>query len=256
MKAGAQSKSKPQRGFTLVELLVVVGIIAILVALLLPTLNKAREAARCTQCQSNLHQIGALLVQYAQIYNGMMPKKTNGGFWENPVGTPVDDHKEWSYWGTKFLPLLCTISSNPALNTEPYQRAARSLWRCPDCLRMDPDGGTYNPDQPATYGLNKQVCLYDTTKLCNWKNPSEIIYAQDAVEQAMDGQPDTLSCWNKGDPSNMPQWRPGGAGYFPEAVSEYYRHNHWCNVLWLDGHVSQIHESIGKDVPSKWYTGS
>ena len=51
-------------GFTLVELLVVIVIIAILVALLLPAVNSAREAARKTQCQSNIRNFGLAIVQY------------------------------------------------------------------------------------------------------------------------------------------------------------------------------------------------
>jgi len=52
-------------GFTLVELLVVIGIIAVLIALLLPALNRAREAARKTQCLSNLRQCAMAFLQYA-----------------------------------------------------------------------------------------------------------------------------------------------------------------------------------------------
>jgi len=62
-----------RRGFTLVELLVVIGIIAVLVSLLLPALNKAREQARTVSCLSNLRQVNIAMIMYADQNKGLMP---------------------------------------------------------------------------------------------------------------------------------------------------------------------------------------
>jgi prepilin-type N-terminal cleavage/methylation domain-containing protein/prepilin-type processing-associated H-X9-DG protein len=75
----AQKPALRRGGFTLVELLVVIGIIAILVSVLLPALSKAREAAAATSCLSNLRQIGNMLYMYANENGGLCPVKTQSG---------------------------------------------------------------------------------------------------------------------------------------------------------------------------------
>lgn len=67
------------RGFTLVELLVVISIIALLVSILLPALNKARAQAQRTACAAHLHQNGLALVVYGGNYDGRLPV-TEGEF--------------------------------------------------------------------------------------------------------------------------------------------------------------------------------
>ena len=70
-----------RQGFTLVELLVVIGIIALLISVLMPALNSARSAARLVQCQSNLKQIYNGVLFYANSNKGFLPYASVAGGW-------------------------------------------------------------------------------------------------------------------------------------------------------------------------------
>lgn len=126
---------KKHNGFTLVELLTVISVIALLVMILVPTINRARELGRRTNCSANLKAIGAGLLQYVQMTgsNSCLPaiaeansdNSTVGANRSDPKGTSNGISRAWFMLPLNELAPLAAFAcpSNPAQMNMNYDRS-------------------------------------------------------------------------------------------------------------------------------------
>ena len=220
-----------QNGFTLVELLVVVSIIALLLSLALPSLGMGREAAQGVRCQSNLHSIGMAAQMYHDDYRGQFwaaarfdyPNAGDRTYFWGTVGDPVDFSSSW---------LLRYLDESPEI-----------LW-CPS-MRWGsyvPQGGVR--ERTTEYGYNGWALdpaywnrrdannrPMTRRRISELKQPADLFVMADTAMQWSPAGVPILQNSTSLDPIDLP-WGPN------TTATTHFRHDGKTNALCADGHAA------------------
>ena len=229
-------------GFTLVELLVVIGIIAVLVAVLLPVLGKAKEQAARTKCQSNMRQLMLAVDMYVSENKGQLPYSN----WVNDGGGPNDNISYNLGWMFATVARRTGYPAGSDLNGSwpasppqdgvmtgvlwPYVKTL-GIYHCP----IDNRDMWVGTEFLSSYLMNGAQCGYGRVgsespprlpgyKITMFRRPSDCVLFWEALEQSYEGHSNPGVVWND------------GASYPREEVLAD-RHYKGANLAFLDSHI-------------------
>ena len=204
--------------FTLIELLVVIAIIAILAAMLLPALTKARDRGKSTTCLNNLKQFGFAINVYCDNNNELLPSYNKNAMSNNDTQTMT-----W-YSAKPGGPLADSLGTGGycvgGVNVNStYQERQRHKLACPDMKGIE---CTYTPNGfTPSYGMNGNICAQNNghTKRTRFVSASKTAIFIES-RHVIAGH--------------------GGWASLGVLVSAFFRHGASANVCFMDGHTANI----------------